>query len=147
MTCVFWNTMFVRSPSATSPVGSAAASFGTGALSPVSAASCTSRVAERDDPPVGRHDVAGLEQHDVARHELGRLDLLDVGPIAPHPGVRNLELRQRLDAGPGLELLARAHHDVERHQASATKIPVAIWPMAKLATATISSMMFIGFDS
>ena len=46
VTCVFWNTRFVRSPSAISPSGRAARSFGIGALSPVSAASCTSSVAE-----------------------------------------------------------------------------------------------------
>ena len=28
-----------------------------------------------------------------------------------------------------------------------TKMPVGIWPMAKLATATIISMMFIGLES
>jgi hypothetical protein len=46
VTCVFWNTRFVRSPSATSPSGRATRSLGIGALSPVSAASCTSSVAE-----------------------------------------------------------------------------------------------------
>ena len=47
VTEVFWNSMSVRSPRATSAVGSAAASLATGALSPVSAASCVSSVAER----------------------------------------------------------------------------------------------------
>ena len=47
VTDVFWNSMFVRSPSATSGVGSTAASLATGALSPVSAASWVSSVAER----------------------------------------------------------------------------------------------------
>ena len=39
--------MFVRSPRATSPVASTPASFATGALSPVRAASCVSSVADR----------------------------------------------------------------------------------------------------
>lgn len=47
VTDVFWKSMFVRSPMLTSPAGSTAASLGTGALSPVSAASWTSTVAER----------------------------------------------------------------------------------------------------
>ena len=46
VTWVFWNTMLVRSPRAVSPSGSAVRSLAMGALSPVSAASCTSRVAE-----------------------------------------------------------------------------------------------------
>ena len=47
VTDVFWKSMLERSPSATSPAGSTEASFATGALSPVSAASCASSVAER----------------------------------------------------------------------------------------------------
>ncbi len=39
VTCVFWNTMFVRSPSPVSASSTLAPSFATGALSPVSAAS------------------------------------------------------------------------------------------------------------
>jgi hypothetical protein len=39
VTEVFWNSMFDRSPIATSPPGSVRASLATGALSPVSAAS------------------------------------------------------------------------------------------------------------
>ena len=107
VTWVFWNTRFVRSPSAVSPSGSVAASLATGALSPVSAASCTSSVADDDDPAVGRDDVAGLEQHDVAGHEARSSRSPRRCPTAPHPGVRHLELRQRLDAGPRLQLLAR----------------------------------------
>ena len=51
VTWVFWNTRFVRSPRATSPPGSVAGSLGTGTLSPVSAASCTSSVAEETIRP------------------------------------------------------------------------------------------------
>ena len=76
VTWVFWNTMSVRSPSATSLSGDRVVALGTGALSPVSAASWTSSVADGDEPPVGGHQVARLEQHDVAGHELARVDLL-----------------------------------------------------------------------
>ncbi len=50
VTDVFWNSMFDRSPSATSPA-STALSLLTGALSPVSAASCASNVADRTIRP------------------------------------------------------------------------------------------------
>ena len=51
VTAVFWNSMFVRSPTGVSSPVSAAASLATGALSPVSAASCVSSVAERTIRP------------------------------------------------------------------------------------------------
>ena len=51
VTAVFWNSMFERSPSATSGPASTPASLATGALSPVSAASCVSSVAERTMRP------------------------------------------------------------------------------------------------
>ena len=47
VTDVFWKSMFERSPSATSPAGRTELSFATGALSPVSAASWVSSVADR----------------------------------------------------------------------------------------------------
>ena len=72
VTWVFWNTMFVRSPSAVSPVGERR-----GVLGDRRALAGERRLLHlerrrRDDAAVGRHDVAGLEQHDVARHEPGR---------------------------------------------------------------------------
>ena len=54
VTAVFWNNMSDRSPMATSPPDNVCASFATGALSPVSAASCVSSVAEcRSRPSAG----------------------------------------------------------------------------------------------
>ena len=47
VTAVFWNSMLARSPTGVSASRTGAASFATGALSPVSAASWVSRVAER----------------------------------------------------------------------------------------------------
>ena len=67
------------------------------------------------DPAVRREDVSGLEQHDVTGYELGGLDFLDLAG-SPHPGPGHLELGQRLDAGPGLQFLGRAHDDVKCHQ-------------------------------
>ena len=115
VTCVFWNTRFVRSPSAVSPAGSVARSLATGALSPVSAASWSSSVAETTTRPSAGHDVTRLEQHDVAGNEVDRLDLLDAAR-SPHPRVRHLEPGERLDTRPRLQLLSRSHHDVERHE-------------------------------
>jgi hypothetical protein len=51
VTDVFWKSMLERSPSPTSASASTLASFATGALSPVSAASCASSVAERTTRP------------------------------------------------------------------------------------------------
>ena len=51
VTEVFWKSMLLRSPRASSTSVSAAGSFGIGALSPVSAASCVSSVAARTRRP------------------------------------------------------------------------------------------------
>ena len=106
VTCVFWNTMFVRSPSATSSPATRA-----GVLGHWRALAGERRLLHlerrrRDDPAVGGNHVARLEQHDIAGHELRRVDLVDA-PGPTHPGVRDLQLGQRVDAGPGLHLLAR----------------------------------------
>ena len=66
-------------------------------------------------PRVGRDEVTGFDQHDVAGHETGRVDLLDAARPAD-PGLGDLELGQRLDAGQRLALLVRPHDHVERHQ-------------------------------
>jgi hypothetical protein len=42
---------------------------------------------------VGRHAIAGLEQDDVARHELGGVDVALV-PVAQHPCVGTRQLRR-----------------------------------------------------
>ena len=60
----------VRSPSGASAFSTAAVPFETGRLSPVSADSATSSVAAREQPAVGRDDVAGLDRDDVAGDEL-----------------------------------------------------------------------------
>ena len=115
VTDVFWNSMFVRSPSATSSPGSTAASFAIGALSPVSAASCVSSVAERRMRPSagtmspastctmspGTTSTAGTRTTRAVAHDLR---------------LRDLHVRQRVDARPRLQLLPRAEHDVEQDQ-------------------------------
>ena len=115
VTEVFWNSMLVRSPSATSAEASAPASLAIGALSPVSAASCASSVADRTIRPSagtmspastwtmspGTTSVAG-DQRDVA--------------VADHPRLRHLHLGERVDAGPRRQLLPGAEREVEQDQ-------------------------------
>ena len=69
-----------------------------------------------EQAPVGRHPVAGLDEHDVARHELGGVDL-DGDAVAPHPGDVLQHLLQRGEARLGLRLLTQAEHGVEHRQA------------------------------
>ena len=104
VTCVFWNTRLVRSPSTVS-ASSTLVAF----LRHRRALTGQRRLLELQrrgghDPAIRRDDVTGLEQRDIARHQLRRFDLLD-GAIAAHPGMRHLQLRECLDAGPRLQLL------------------------------------------
>ena len=79
VTWVFMNARSTRSPSAES-AATGSICFGTGRLSPVSADSSISSVAARQDPPVRRDEVAGLDVDDVAGHE--------VAPSAARRGTR-----------------------------------------------------------
>ena len=115
VTDVFWNSMFDRSPSATSGPGSTPASLPTGALSPVSAASCVSSVAERRMPTVGRDDVARLHLHDVTGNHVDRRHQRERA-VAHHLRLRDLQVRQRVDARPRLQLLPGTEHHVEQDQ-------------------------------
>ena len=105
VTEVFWNSMFERSPSATSPPASASASFGIGALSPVSAASCVSSVGGAQDPPVGRHEVAGLDLDDVAGHDVDRRHERDASrrarPSPAAPAASTARRRWPAPSAPG----------------------------------------------
>ena len=69
-----------------------------------------------EQPAVGRHAVAGLEEHDVARHQLGGVDL-DRHAVAPHPGDVLQHLLEGRQARLRLRLLAQAEHRVEDRQA------------------------------
>ena len=115
VTAVFWNSMFDRSPSGTSAPGSAPASFGIGALSPVSAASWVSTRRSVEDPPVGGDDVAGLDLDDVAGDDVDRRDE-GHRAVAQHLRLRHLQVRQGVDARPRLQLLPGAEDDVEQDE-------------------------------
>ena len=68
-----------------------------------------------EDPAVGGHDVAGLQLDDVAGDDVARRHRRDL-PVAEHACLRDLHLRQRVDARPRLELLPGAEHEVEQDQ-------------------------------
>ena len=145
VTWVFWNTRLVRSPSATSPSGNVPASLGIGALSPVSAASCTSSVAE-----------------DSIRPSAGTTSPASSSTMSPGTSVVDSicstcpERRTRACGTCSLasaSTLARAFSSwavpitTLNVTSPSTTTAVAIWTIAKLAATTISSMMFIGLTS
>ena len=83
------------------------------------------------DPAVGRHPVAGLDQHDVAGHEVLGVDL-DRLAVASYPSDRLHHLRESLDALLGLRLLTQPDHGVEDASArparwSCPHSPVTSW--------------------
>ncbi len=115
VTCVFWKTRLVRSPSNVSATQHARPFLRdrralTGQRRLLQLQACGAH-----DPAVCWDEVAGLEKCDITRHDRRRFDLLE-SPVAANPGMRKLQLRERVDACLGLELLNRAHHHVERHQ-------------------------------
>ena len=67
-------------------------------------------------PPVGGHPVARFEEHDVARHQLGGVDL-DGHPVAAHAGDVLQHLLEGGEARLRLGLLAQAQHGVEDREA------------------------------
>ena len=70
------------------------------------------QIRRADDPPVRGHDVARLQEHDVADDEVTGRDLQDVS-VAPHLDVWDGEFLQCGDRLFGPELLIEAKHGVE----------------------------------
>ena len=68
-----------------------------------------------DEPQVGGDDVAGLEQHDVARHELGGRHGMTLASIADHARLQRRELLQRPQRLLGAVLLEEAERRVQHH--------------------------------
>src|SRR6516164_2264535 len=145
VTWVFWNTRLVRSPSATSPSGKVSGSLGTGALSPVSAASCTSSVAE-----------------DTIRPSAGTTSPASSSTTSPGTSLVESSCSTRPDRRTracgtcslaSASTLAWAFSSWSEPittlnvTSPSTTRAVAIWTMAKLAATTSSSMMFIGLTS
>ena len=115
VTAVFWKTMFERSPSPTSLPARTPASLATGALSPVSAASCVSSVAERTTRPSAGTMSPASSWIDVAGNDVDRRHECDA-PVAHHLRLWHLHVREGVDALARLQLLARAEHEVEDDQ-------------------------------
>src|SRR5262245_51453170 len=145
VTDVFWNSMFDRSPSATSAPGSVAASLPIGALSPVSAASCVSSVADRTiRPSAGTMSPASTSTTSPGTTSTA-------GTMATEPSRTTLACGTCRFASA--VTLARAFNSWRdpsttfNSTSSATMMPVETSPIAKLTTVTATSMMFIGSRS
>ena len=115
VTAVFWNSMFERSPSATSRavehvgvLGDRRALAGQGRLLGLQRRGV-------QDPPVGGDEVARLDLDQVAGNDIDRRQERDRA-VAHDLGLRHLQVRQRVDAGARAELLPRAEHHVEEDQ-------------------------------
>ena len=142
VTEVFWNSMLVRSPRATSVPASAPALLATGALSPVSAASCVSRVADRMmRPSAGTRSPASRST---------------MSPGTRSTAGTSATSRSRTTLACGIcifasaSTLARAASSCRTPSttlsttSSATMIAVDTSPMIRLTTVTAISMRFIG---
>ena len=117
VTAVFMNAMQRRSPSGDVRAWrSASVVFGDGDALAGERGLLDLERGGHEEPTVGRHAVARLDQHDVARHQLARVDL-DRLAVAAHAGDVLHHLLQRGQAGLGLGLLAHAQHRVEDRQA------------------------------
>ncbi len=67
-------------------------------------------------PQIGRHLVARGQQHDVARHQLARVDALPLA-AAQHGGLGGQRARQRIERHQRLGFLHKTNHGVEKHDA------------------------------
>ena len=107
--------MQTRSPSAASR-STAAASFSTGDRLAGQRRLVDVQLALAHEAQVGRHLVAGLQQHEVAGDDLGRRQAQRLAR-AHHRRLGRHRLRQRLDGGDRLGLLDVADERVEEHDA------------------------------
>ena len=108
-------TMSVRSPS-----GASGAATALDALAHRQALAGQRRLGDLErrrgqQPPVGRHDVAGLDRDHVAGHELLGRELRERA-VAAHARLDDHHLRQRGDRRRGLALLVEPEHGVEQRQ-------------------------------
>ena len=145
VTAVFWNSMFERSPSAASASGRAAAALPIGALSPVRAASCVSRVAEW----MIRPSAGTMSPASTCTMSPGTTSSAGTSATEPSRTTRACGTCMLASAS----MLARAFSSWRDPSttfsriSSATMMPVDTWPMATLTTVTAISMMFIGSRS
>ena len=142
VTDVFWNTMLARSPSGTSSSASDATSLPIGALSPVSAASCVSRVAVRTSrPSAGTMSPASSSTTSPGTSWLA-------GICTSVPSRRTFDCGSCMVARASTLLRAciscRAPMRTFRTTRNPTITAVEPCPIAALTIATATSMMFMG---
>ena len=145
VTEVFWKSMLVRSPRATSAEASTPASLGIGALSPVSAASCASRVAERTIRP----SAGTMSPASSWTTSPGTTSVAGTSARAPSRTTRawGTCIRARASTLARAVSSCRVPSRMLSTTSSATRTPVATSPMRRLTTTTATSMRFIGSRS
>ena len=145
VTAVFWNSMFVRSPSATSVPARVVADLPIGALSPVRAASCVSSVAEW----MMRPSAGTMSPASTWTMSPGTTSTAGTSATEPSRTTRACGTCMLASAS----MLARAFSSWRAPSTTfsrisrATMMPVDTWPMATLTMVTAISMMFIGSRS
>src|SRR5207248_7578178 len=65
--------------------------------------------------PVGRHEVARLDEHDVTRHDLISRHR-DQHALAPHSRVQDHHALERSDRGRGFALLTQTEYRIEQRE-------------------------------
>ncbi len=145
VTCVFWNTEFARSPSVVSGSAMVAASFAIGALSPVRAASCVSRVAERRIRP----SAGTMSPASRATMSPGTTSVEAICSSEPSRKTRAFGIcifdRASTEALAFISWLAP--RNTFRITSAPTTMPTLTWSMRRLMIATMTSMTFIGSAS
>ena len=145
VTDVFWNSMFVRSPSAASAVSRVATPFATGALSPVRAASCVSQVAERiSRPSAGTRSPASTWTMSPGTTSSAGMSTSWPSRTTRLCGTCSLESASTLARAVISWRVPRVRLRTTRR---ATTRAVENSPMTRLTIATATSMRFIGSRS
>ena len=145
VTEVLWNSMLVWSPRPTSAEASGLASLAIGALSPVSAASCASRVADRTiRPSAGTMSPASTWTMSPGTTCVAAIIVTSPSRTTRACGTcrsaRALTLARAVSSW-------RVPSPTFSRMSNATMIPVESSPITRLTITTAISMMFIGSRS
>ena len=145
VTDVFWNSMFDRSPMPISPAGSTPACLAIGALSPVSAASCASNVAER----MIRPSAGTMSPASTLTMSPGTTSTAGTSTTSPPRSTRVWGTCIFDNASTLARAMSswRVPNTTFSTTNKATIRAVGTSPIARLTTATATSMMFIGSRS
>ena len=145
VTEVFWKSMLVRSPSPTSAEASGPASLAIGALSPVSAASCASRVADRTMRP----SAGTMSPASSCTMSPGTTSVAGTSVTAPSRTTRACGtcILDRASTLARAVSSCRVPRPMLSTTSSPTRTPVETSPMSRLTTTTATSIRFIGSRS